>query len=202
MTSPLDLAGRARSPEPFVLDATQAGRKRRARRIWAALIGVLTLAVTFGIAAWSYAQSQNIAVQADVTSNHCGYSRAAGGTTCIVDLNFTAPDDSPGLVEFHGIDSSRIHRTPGGDRVVIYFSSAGSETPISPQDVVPVWVAAFLAVMVWFIGGALIWWLLASKRARTISAFAEGAAAVAGVESGAAEITSPDPGAPRGRSMC
>jgi hypothetical protein len=85
--------------------------------------------------AWS--QSQHVSAAATVTAKSCHQSIGGDGgslTACIVDLTYTAPDGTPGTVEFNGVEGTRIHGQNGQETVYIYFSDRSWETPINPQD--------------------------------------------------------------------
>jgi hypothetical protein len=82
------------------------------------------------------------------------------GTTCVVTLDYTAPDGTPGEVVFHGVEATRIHNQSGHETVYIYFSDSSSETAVNPQDNVPLWATVLLVtvsvpVAIW--GVVYIW---------------------------------------------
>jgi hypothetical protein len=140
--------------DPDLLMSRLSGRRRPSRPVPARhLIGGFAIMAVAGIwiAIWAgigWSQSQEVSVLATVTANSChwvsGDDSSPGFTACVLTLSYTAPDGTPGVVQFHGVDASRIHEQNGQETVYIYFSSGSSETAISPQDEVPLWVCALM----------------------------------------------------------
>lgn len=109
---------------------------------------VLWIALWAGLA-WS--QSQQVRVEARVTAKSCHQSsdgEASTFTACVVSLIYTAPDGTPGVVQFHGVDANRIHIRDGQEALAIYFANKSSETPVNPQNNVPIWAAVLLVTLV------------------------------------------------------
>ena len=108
-------------------------------------------------------QSTDVSVQAWVTARSCSQvsdSAEDGGTftACNVSLLYpNAPDGTAGALQLPGVDANRIREQGGRETLLIYFANNSSETPISPQDIIPMWQMIFLVGMVGLplaIGGA------------------------------------------------
>jgi hypothetical protein len=140
--------------DPDTLMSRLSGRRRPSRsvpvrRLVAGLATMLVAGIWIAIwAGIAWTQSQDVSVLATVTAKSChwvsGDDSSAGFTACVVTLSYTAPDGIPGQVVFHGVEASRLHEQNGQETVYIYFSSGSSETAISPQDEVPLWVDALM----------------------------------------------------------
>lgn len=51
-------------------------------------------------------------------------------------------------MQFHGVDANRIHIRDGQEALAIYFANKSSETPVNPQNNVPIWAAVLLVTLV------------------------------------------------------
>jgi len=99
-------------------------------------------------------QSHYLTVQAQVTAKSCHHVNTGGGyeladsRVCDLSISYAAPDGFVGDMELHGVDENRIRRAPDGNVTVpIYFADRFSETPINPQNFVPLWAIIFLGIV-------------------------------------------------------
>ena len=129
-------------------------RSRRLRLVIGfGLIGIAALWAMIMIALYMV-QNQYVTVQAHVTAKSCHHINSGGGydfadsTACNITIAYVAPDGAPNVALLHGVDKNRIRLAPnGGDTVLIYFADRLSETPINPQNFVPLWAIIFLGVV-------------------------------------------------------
>gem|GEM_PF-6014488 len=86
-----------------------------------------------------FSQTRYVTVDALVSSRSCQQF-------CTVGLTFAAPDGATGSVTFTGLDSGLIRNVNGLPMLTIFFADRSSETPISPQDYVPLWAGLFIII--------------------------------------------------------